>query len=367
LQLEALTLHNFKNYNELSVQLKGKIICLLGENGSGKTNFLDAIHYLAIGKSCTNPLDSQNITHDNEFFSIRGKFKNNSEKTEIQCTLKKGQKKIMKWNGNEYDRLSEHVGRIPLVMIAPDDTDLVREHSDGRRRFVDGILSQVDSVYLKNLIQYHRILKQRNGVLKNLSDQGRKDPALLEVYDEQLIDIGHNIYDNRRRFIEQFKPFFSKHYRDISDGKEAVSLVYRSSLKNEDFPDMFRRNLEKDIVMERTQLGIHRDDFVFKIDNYPLKKFGSQGQQKSFLISLKLAQHDFIKEEKGFCPLLLLDDIFDKLDDFRITKLMQLIHNGEFGQIFVTDAREKRTRQIMKNADVKATFLCIENNKIHAC
>jgi len=367
LQLESLSIHNFKNYQELSIEFKEKIICITGENGSGKTNLLDAIYYLALGKSAFNSMDNQNIKHGEPFFSISGNFELNNEPVSVRCNLKKGLKKILKWNGVEYEKLSEHIGKIPLVMIAPDDSDLVREHSEARRKFVDNIISQVDKEYLQSLIHYNQILKQRNGVLKNLNEQGRKDPTLLEVYDEKLVILAKNIFEKRRIFLKDFRPCFDQHYREISNDKEKASISYKSSLKDPEFSTTFKNNIPRDIFMQRTELGIHRDDFIFKINQYPLKKFGSQGQQKSFLISLKLAQFDFLKSAKNFCPLLLMDDIFDKLDDTRITKMMKWIHNEEFGQIFITDSREKRTREIIKKAGVMAGFLCIRNNVVEPC
>lgn len=365
--LSALSLYNFKNFDEVKIEFNSKIICITGENGSGKTNLLDAIYYLSMGKSAFNSQDNQNIRHATDLFSITGEFEVRDQPIIIQCALKKGEKKILKVNQDDVARLSDHLGQYPIVLVAPDDADLVREDSSARRKFIDGILCQYSQEYLSNLIEYNRYLKQRNAALKLMSEKNTIDKSLFETYDEKLIPLNTYLYDLRKDFVIKFVPYLNKNYKDISEDREQISLTHRSSVSSEDFADKFRNNFKRDLLLQRTELGVHRDDFVFKINSHGLKKFGSQGQQKSFIISLKLAHYKFIQEEKQITPILLLDDIFDKLDDGRIDMLMKMVNTKNFGQIFITDARKNRIKQILNKNKVSALFLCIQDNIIKPC
>jgi DNA replication and repair protein RecF len=359
--LENLSLLNFKNYQEVEMTFSEQINCLVGENGTGKTNLLDAIHYLCLTKSAFNSVDSQNIKHGEDFFMLKGILKKDNKKFQINCSLKTGQKKNFQVNKVSYKKISEHIGRFPVVMIAPDDTELIKEGSENRRKFFDGILSQLDQFYLNELIKYNNILKQRNSLLKQFNERNYFDKDIIESYDLQIFQSGSKIFVKRKLFLEKFIPVFDSHYKNISNSKEAVSLEYSSDLLEENFEEKYKKNIKKDILLQRTTKGIHKDDFIFKIGEHPLKKFGSQGQIKSFLIALKLAQFDCLKEEKEVPPLLLLDDIFDKLDELRIKKLIEMVARKSFGQIFLTDARPERTISIINTIDTDKKIYLINN------
>jgi DNA replication and repair protein RecF len=362
--LENINLFNFKNYQELNLTFSPQINCFVGENGSGKTNLLDAIHYLSLTKSAFSSVDSQNIRHEEAFFMVKGDFFKDEKKHTVQCNLQSGQKKVVKHNKVDYEKLAEHIGQFPVVMIAPDDTSIIKEGSENRRKFFDGILSQLDRNYLDNLMRYNHVLKQRNSLLKQFAERNYLDKDLLEPYDIQIINLGLKISETRKIYLEQFLPLFVSHYQDLSDHKEKVDLVYESDVLETDFKERFVKNVRKDLALQRTTMGVHKDDFNFVIDGYPLKKFGSQGQQKSFLIALKLTQFDTIHQAKGFKPVLLLDDIFDKLDDKRIDKLMQMVSGHSFGQLFVTDARPERTKRIFDKIDAPKKVFLIEKAEV---
>ncbi len=344
--LENISLLQFKNYKTLDLTFSSPITAIVGPNGSGKTNLLDAIYYLSLTKSAFNHIDTQNIEHHHDFFLIKGKLTIQQKNYLVQCAMQQGQKKQVKVNKQAYEKLSEHIGRFPVVLIAPDDTALIKEGSEPRRKFFDSIIAQFDADYLLALMQYNHQLKQRNSLLKQLNE-GKGDHNLLEVYDRQLLRLSAKIASEREAFIIAYVPVFEYFYRYISDGNEAVAIKYSSDTLKDTFEAEFKANRQKDIYLQRTQQGIHRDDYRFKIGGYPIKKFGSQGQQKSFLIALKLAHFEVVKEKKGFKPLLLLDDIFDKLDEQRIQKMMDLVASDRFGQIFLTDARPERTERIL--------------------
>jgi len=362
LRLEKISLFNFKNYQEASLEFDGEIHCLLGNNGSGKTNLLDAIYYLAFTKSAINPSDQQNVGKTSDQFFIKGTFNKKNLSNEIICSFQQGSKKILKENGNEYGKLSEHIGKYPVVLIAPGDIDLIWGASEPRRRFFDSILSQIDKSYLENLIVYVNILKQRNGLLKLFAEQNKVDYDLVAAYDEKLVESGEYIFAKRKAFVASFMPTFTFLYNFlIGESPETTDILYKSDLEKVDFRESLKRNLLRDIHYQRTGAGIHRDDFVFVLNTGELKRLGSQGQQKSFLIALKLAEFEVIRTYKGFKPLLLLDDIFDKLDDERIHQLMLLISRGTFGQLFITDARQERSKTILKDAGVNAELYKVEN------
>ncbi len=344
--LENISLVNFKNYEDLNLTFSPQINCFVGHNGVGKTNILDAVYYLSMTKSAFNNVDHQNIRHNESFFAIHGSFLKAEEQFRIHVSLKNGQKKVIKKDKKVYEKISEHIGEFPVVLIAPYDTDLIREGSEGRRRFFDSILAQLDQEYLKALLQYNHALKQRNSLLKQFAERRYFDSDLLEPYDRQMIDLGEKIWKKRKEFIAEFKPVFASHFEFLSSKKEETDLNYVSDLIAPDFAKLFKSSQKKDLAIQRTTLGIHKDEFEFTIAGNPLKKFGSQGQQKSFIIALKLAHFDMIKNSKGFKPLLLLDDIFDKLDELRIQKLMNMVAGNAFGQIFVTDARPERTNEV---------------------
>ncbi len=360
--LESLSLINFKNFDQKNFDFDQKINCLVGNNGVGKTNVLDAIYYLAHTRGYFNPIASQNIKHGEEFFVIDGVFKKNGKHEHIHCSLKSGQKKIMKRNGKEYEKLSDHYGFLPLVIISPSDTDLIVEGSEVRRKFMDMIISMNDQAYFHDLIRYNKTISQRNALLKYFAANFVFDRDNLEVYDAQLVEYGTSIHEKRELFVEEFTPIFEKWHGHILEGsklqggREKVQFSYRSKLGSSEFGELLRETLEKDRVLQYTSVGIHRDDLVFEIDGYPIKKVGSQGQQKSFLIALKLAQFDFMKKKSNIKPILLLDDIFDKLDDNRVGQLLHLVNDENFGQLFITDTHDERTEKLIRKTGQSFTM-----------
>ncbi|MGQ0829772.1 MAG: DNA replication/repair protein RecF [Bacteroidota bacterium] len=355
MHLKKLSILNFKNYPEAQLEFSDHINCLTGNNGEGKTNILDAIHYLSFCKSFFNPIDSQNILHNAPFFLIQGFFDVNGNEEEVYCGLKRNQKKQFKRNKKEYQRLAEHIGLLPLVMISPADSELITEGSESRRKFIDSVIAQFDREYLENLIQYNKVLSQRNALLKQIADSGKFDKDSLEIWDVQLIEHGKKVFEKRKQFITDFIAIFQKYYELISGGREQVGLKYISHLNDNSFADVLAKAIDRDRTMEYTTVGIHKDDLEFTINGHSLKKYASQGQQKSFLIALKLAQFDFIKKIKNITPILLLDDIYDKLDDLRVKQLMELVSSDNFGQLFITDTHPNRLANLFKttNADFK--------------
>lgn len=349
--LEKLTLVNFKNFDSQTFDFQDKINCFVGKNGVGKTNVLDAIYYLSFAKSYFNPVAIQNIRHGESFFMIEGDYKINDRSEKILCSLKKGQKKVLKRNGKTYEKFSDHIGQIPLVIISPSDRDLVVEGSDTRRKFIDGVISQQNKIYLQDLIAYNKILSQRNALLKYFAANRTFDATSLEVYDDQIIGYGTRIYEKRKEFLKEFIPIFNRKYQIISNDKEQVNLFYKSQLHEMSFRELLENSLEKDKILQYTTIGIHRDDLNFEIGDYPIKKFGSQGQQKSYLIALKLAQFEFIKQQSNLTPILLLDDIFDKLDESRVAQIVDLVNHDAFGQIFITDTHSERTEAVVKQSN----------------
>lgn len=347
--LKQLAVLNFKNYTEATLHFAPEVNAFTGANGAGKTNLLDAIHYLSLCKSFFNPIDSQQIRRDTDWFMVQGEFDKDGQPDTVACSLKRNQKKQFKKNKKAYTRLADHIGLFPLVMISPSDSAIVTDGSEERRRFVDSVISQTDLAYLDGLIAYNKCLVQRNSLLKQAGKSGVLDRSLLEVLDMQLVELGSPIFEKRQQFMTAFVPEFNDHYRFLTDSAETVSLVYESQLMQEPFTELLEQRLERDRILERTTAGIHKDDLLFTIHgDMPLKKFGSQGQQKSFLIALKLAQYSFLYRTKGFKPLLLLDDIFDKLDDHRTRKLMEMVSADDFGQIFLTDTDSSRINRIFE-------------------
>lgn len=362
--LKNLTLLNFKNYGDAEVRFSETVNVFTGDNGSGKTNMLDAIHYLCLCKSYFNPIDSQQIKAGEEVFMIQGDFDRNEKSDKISCGVKRNQKKQFKRNKKEYEKLADHIGLFPVVMVSPYDVNLIMEGSEERRKFIDNVISQTDSQYLDQLIIYNRVLQNRNSFLKQVAITHRYDPTLLEILDEQLVMAGKRIFVTRKAFMDEFIPLFSQYYDYLTESKESVEVLYQSQLNETAFEELLRKAVEKDRVLERTTTGIHKDELVFSISEMPLKKFGSQGQQKSFLIALKLAQYAYLSRNKGFKPILLLDDIFDKLDDKRVQKLMQMVSHHDFGQIFITDTGMERVKSIFEQIDAGVTIFEVIEGQI---
>src|SRR5579872_636295 len=297
--LQHLSVINFKNYAEAELDFSEGVNAFTGDNGAGKTNLLDAIHYLSLCKSYFNPIDSQQIKQGTDLFIINGVISKNERQETISCGVKRNQKKQFKRNKKDYQRLADHIGLFPLVMVSPYDISIIIEGSDERRKFIDNVISQTDNLYLDELITYNKVLINRNALLKQIADTGRYDPDLLQVFDEQLISSGSRIFEKRKAFMESFTEIFNKHYQFLSGDAEQVDLVYESQLLQDDFASLLKKSTEKDRVLERTTSGIHRDEMQFAIHGMPMKKFGSQGQQKSFLIALKLAQYSYLYRQKG--------------------------------------------------------------------
>jgi len=362
--LKNITLLNFKNYSDADIRFSKTVNAFVGNNGAGKTNLLDAIHYLCLCKGYFNPIDTQQIKTSEDLFLIQGDFERKQKQEKITCGVKRNQKKQFKRNKKEYDKLASHIGLFPLVMISPYDTTLILDGSEERRRFMDNVISQTDAQYLDELILYNKHLLNRNALLKQIALTRKYDPALLEIFDEQLVSSGNKIFAKRKQFMLDFIPLFNHYYHFLTDDQEAVSLLYLSQLNDTPFEDLLKQSVEKDKVLERTTTGIHKDDLNFSIMDMALKKFGSQGQQKSFLIALKLAQYAYLQKHKGFKPLLLLDDIFDKLDDSRVHKLMEMVSHHDFGQIFITDTGKERVLNIFNSIKVDVTLFEVDKGTI---
>lgn len=358
--LKKLSIVNYKNITSKDFVFDANINCFVGNNGVGKTNLLDAVYHLGVGKGYFNSSASQSIRHGEEFYVIDGLFETQEREEQIVCSIKRGQKKIIKCNGKAYDKLADHIGKYPMVIISPADQDLIIEGSDVRRKFLDNVISQSDLEYLDKLIRYNRVLLQRNTLLKHFSENQYFDAETLSIYDEQLSEFGQFIYERRKLFMKAFLPIFEYQYQYISEGKENVNLTYESTLHQTNLATLLKQNIHKDRLLQHTSVGIHKDDLLFEIEGFPMKKYGSQGQQKSFLIALKLSQFEMIKKQLKVVPIFLLDDIFDKLDDNRVAKLVSLVTERHFGQLFITDTHYERTENVVKRTLLKYKIFRIE-------
>ena len=349
--LKELSLTNYKNFESLKFSFDTKIICFVGLNGVGKTNILDSIYHLSYTKSYFNPIPSQNIKHGETFFFISGNYMIDDKEENILVSLKKGDKKIIKRNNKLYKKFSDHIGKIPLVLISPDDRNLIIEGSETRRKFIDGIISQTDKEYLNNLIDYNKTLKQRNALLKMFYDNSENIRKTIDIYDRQLSSDAHKIYDKRREFLNEFIPIFKSRYKELSNDKENVEIKHSSDISpDQNLYKLLKNSLENDLRFQYTTKGIHKDDLNLNLENFPIKKYGSQGQQKTFLIAMKLAQFDYLSKLDSK-PILLLDDIFDKLDDTRVKQIINLVNQEKFNQIFISDTNKTRSENIIKKVN----------------
>ena len=361
MKLKNLRLLNFKNHLDSSWEFNDRVNCFVGDNGSGKTNILDAIHYLSLTKSYFNSSDSTSINFNSEYFTIKGSFIRENSFSNIVCNVKDGFPKSVKNNDKKYKRFSDHIGNYPVVFVSPTDTSLITEHSDSRRKYLDSGISQFNNFYLRTLISYNKTIKQRNKLLKHLLLSNTFDKITLSTYNKLLIKYGSIIFSERKKYLEKFVPVFQKYYTEISSGKEKVDIEYKSQLNENDYLTQLNNSLKQDKISCRTSVGIHKDDLLFTLKGSSVKKYSSQGQQKSFLISLKLAQFDFLKEELGLKPILLLDDIFDKLDDKRVESLISLVKRGTFNQVFITDTSKERSEEILKKTSSEYSIFNIQN------
>lgn len=345
--LKRISILNYKNLEQVELDFSTKMNCLIGQNGMGKTNLLDAIYYLSFCKSANNPIDSQNIKHDQNFFVLQGSYVTElGDVEEVYCGLKRRQKKQFKRNKKEYTRLSDHIGFIPLVMVSPADAELIAGGSEERRRFMDVVISQYDRDYLSALIRYNKALTQRNTLLKA---EEEPDNELMEVWEEIMAMAGEVVYRKRKEFVNEFISVFQSFYSAISQGQEQVSLSYESHADSGNLLQQLKDNRQRDRIMGYSLKGVHKDDLVMQLDSYPIKREGSQGQNKTFLIALKLAQFDFLRRTgSNTTPLLLLDDIFDKLDASRVEQIVKLVSGDRFGQIFITDTNRDHLDKILE-------------------
>ncbi len=348
--IRELSVINYKNLVQADLVFSPKLNCFIGNNGVGKTNLLDAIYYLSFCKSYFNIPDTQNIRHNEDFFVIQGKYERVGDEEDIYCGFKTGQKKRFRRNKKEYERLSDHIGLLPLVMISPADSVLIQGGSEERRRFIDSVISQSDRVYLEWLLKYNRALLQRNNLLKYFAAGQPFDADSLEVWNDQMVMAGEIIHQKRSEFLQELMPVFDQYYWAISKGNEPVSLEYQSQLTGNDFAQLLNDSIQRDLALQFTTVGIHKDDLNLKLGEFPIKRLGSQGQNKTYLIALKFAQFDFIRSLNQVKPILLLDDIFDKLDGERVEQIVKLVAGDNFGQIFITDTNREHLSGIIRQA-----------------
>jgi DNA replication and repair protein RecF len=362
-----LELTHFKNHVHNTWAFNSKVNIISGNNGNGKTNVLDALHFLSLTKSYLNLTDGQTITHGETMSLIKARIDRKGTEHLVDLGLKRGQKKVVRVDGKEVERLSDHIGYLPVVMISPMDRDLIIDAAETRRKLMDTTISQNNRAYLHALMQYNRALTQRNTTLKYFASNRRYDPEMIALYDEQLIEYSSIIHEARKSFAEELVPLLTHYYHQLSDGKEKVDIRYKSALNDESMGDLLAEALDKDRVLQYTSVGPHRDDLVFKLGEHSIKKVGSQGQQKSYLIALKLAQFEVSKRHLNMPPILLLDDIFDKLDEGRVANLLSLVNTEEFGQIFITDTHPQRMLQLTEALKLNhSTFEILDNGEIQA-
>jgi len=362
--IQELSIVNFKNFEHAEFKFSDSLNCFIGNNGAGKTNLMDAIYYLSFCKSFLNSVDAQNIRFDEDFFMIQGKYSRLDSEETVYCGLKRTQKKIFKRNQKEYKKLSEHIGLIPLIIVTPSDTNLISGGSEDRRRFIDAVISQYDAVYLDSLIRYNRALLQRNNLLKQFAGRNTFQLESLEAWDNQLVKYGEQIHSVRMVFIEKLQPIFQKYYELISGGKETVGLKLQSDLTEDNFEQLLKNTVGKDRMLQYTTTGIHKEDFEFELAGNPIRKFGSQGQKKTYLVALKLAQFDFMKEISGLTPILLLDDIFDKLDKNRVEQIVKLVADDHFGQIFITDTNREHLDLMIASLETESRIFTISDGTV---
>lgn len=348
--LKRISILNYKNLEQAELSFSRKMNCIIGKNGMGKTNLLDAVYYLSFCKSATNPIDSQNIRHNQDFFVIQGFYETDTlEPEEVYCGLKRKQKKQFKRNKKEYTRLSDHIGFIPLVLVSPADSLLIAGGSEERRRFMDVVISQFDREYLEALIRYNKALMQRNTLLKS---DVEPEEELMVVWEEVMAAAGAVVYQKRKAFIDEFIPVFQSYYAYISQDREEVSLAYESHAAQGDLLQLIKESRQRDRIMGYSLKGVHKDDLIMRLSEFPIKREGSQGQNKTYLIALKLAQFEFLKRTGSqTTPLVLLDDIFDKLDASRVEQIVKLVAGDNFGQIFITDTNRDHLDKILKKID----------------
>lgn len=360
--LKKLVLINFKNIAQAEITLSERLNCFVGDNGAGKTNVLDAVYYLSMSKSALSMTDGQSVRHGEDFFVVEGTYAGDSGSNDtVNCSFLRRSGKVLKLNGKEYDRMADHVGRFPVVMVSPQDSVLITDAAEERRRYLNAFLSQLDRDYLASLMRYNAVLAERNRFLKSSSDE-----QMLQIYDMQLADHTARIYERRRDIIERMRPLVAEFYRQLSGDREQVEIEYRSELASASMGELLLASRERDIVNGFTTSGVHRDDMSLRIGGYPLRKYGSQGQQKSFLMSLKLAQYRILAEVCGERPLLLLDDLFDKLDTSRVENLLTLVAGDDFGQIFITDCNRSRLETILSRAGEKYALFTVEGGDIRS-
>lgn len=344
LLVKKISLVQFKNYPQRVFGFEKRIVGITGRNGSGKTNLLDAIYYLCFTKSYFTSTEAQNVHYNTSGFRLEGIMERSGKADKVVCTLREGKKDVA-LNDDSYDKFSRHIGHFPAVMIAPDDAEIILGGSEERRRWLDALLSQLSAGYLDHLIAYQKILLQRNGLLKTIAETGQNQDALLEIFDDQLVAHGIPVFEARRNFLEPFIPRVQALYDYLAGKHEVVDIKYQSPLLEMDFSKLLITNQLKDKTLQRTSAGIHRDDLQFLLDDHPMKSSASQGQRKSFLFALKLAQYEVISLHKQFPPLLLLDDVFEKLDQERVARLIKLVRSDEYGQVFITDTHADRLLQ----------------------
>ncbi len=364
MHLSRLSLVNFKNYDQLELTFSQKINCFVGDNGTGKTNLLDAIYYLSMTKSYFNSVDTQNIRHGEEHFLIQGEYFREELPEKIHCGVQKGKHKQFRRNKKDYTRFSEHIGLLPVVMISPADSALITEGSDERRKFINAVIAQFNNEYLESLMRYNRALGQRNVLLKNFHKSGDFQPELLEIWDDQLIRNGAIIHEKRLGFVRDMVPVFQNYYNTVSEGREQIGLEYYSQLNEKDLGTLLKDSMQKDRILQYTTAGIHKDNLVLSLSGHPIKRIGSQGQQKTFLVALKLAKFDFIKKINGFHPILLLDDVFDKFDASRVRQIMRLVAEHEFGQIFITDTNRERIKDVLNDLTIDYKLYQVEKEGV---
>ncbi len=344
MQLQKLQLINFKNYSSIDFEFNSKINCFVGKNSIGKTNILDAIYYLSFTKSFFSSIDAYNVKIGENFFLIQGNYSRQKNLENIHCGYKKGQKKQIKRNKKEYKKYADHIGQFPLVMISPLDGELITGGSELRRKFIDGVISQYNKKYLEALLNYNSALKQRNSLLKQFAKNHNFKEDLIEVWDNQLSKYGSYIFSVRYDFINEFLPYFQKYYNLLSNDNQEINVFYQSQLKENTLDTLLKNQITKDRIVQHTTVGIHKDDLIFNLNNLSIKRLGSQGQQKTLLLALKLAQYQHISKYSNIKPILLLDDIFDKLDMERVINLINIITDNNFGQTFITDTNEERLK-----------------------